>query len=218
MDTVCIRQAIALAIDHENTTWELHYLLRQRMGRLHSAIHLPTTAPVERLMDFIIHYAEHVPAFLDALQDIAPTAGTEELADAATELIAELFVCPPQLLNGHTGLNAAMREAYLAHRLIQEANDQLACRQGAILLAMDMTRSDLVVHQLIGEPFANQLDKAVSVMAHNLLAEHPVPATQAAQASGAGWARLHKQWPCLTDNLAEDLLAYDNGGHSRSLH
>lgn len=217
MDTVCIRQAIAQAIDHENNACELRHLLGQRMGRLHSAIHLPARAPVERLMAFIIHYAEHVPAFLDALQGIAPDTGTEELADAATELIAELFVCPPQLLNGHNGLNAAMCEAYLAHRLIQEANDQLASRQGALLLAMDMTRSDLIVHQLIGEPFANQLDKAVAIMARNLLAEHPVSAAAAEQASRAGWTRLRKQWPCLTDNLAADLLVYGNGG-SPSLH
>lgn len=50
-----------------------------------------------------------------------------------------------------------MGSAY-AHRLIEEINDRYLLETGQIFIPSDMTTANLIMHQLIGEPFANQLD------------------------------------------------------------
>jgi hypothetical protein len=46
---------------------------------------------------------------------------------------------------------------YLAHRLLEELNDVLNASYHCPVIPEDMTRSNLIVHHIIGEPFANNM-------------------------------------------------------------
>ena len=209
MDTVTIRQAINAAKQHEKNSGQLARLLDSRTSHLHRAIELPDEHVVPLLLNFITRYIEHVPEFVDAVDAIAAEAGLEEYTTPVITIAVEFFARPPELLSGHEGLNALMDEAYLAHRLIEEVNDRVLAASGFPLVPMDMTRSNLIIHHLIGEPFANQLDQAVHlIVGHIEYAEEILSSGALAQhlaGTRADWSQELKKWPCLTDSLSIQL-------------
>ncbi|TNE75484.1 MAG: hypothetical protein EP334_10235, partial [Gammaproteobacteria bacterium] len=124
MDTVNIRQAIANAKAHEQVTGQLAHLMQARVSRLHHTIQLPPENIVPALLNFIIHYIDQVPEFIDAVDTIANECNITDYTEPVMSVAKEFFIQPPDLLDGHNGLNALMDESYLAHRLIEEVNDR----------------------------------------------------------------------------------------------
>ena len=213
MDSVNVRQAIARAITNEQQTALLAMHLVPRINNLHKAIHLQGIDAVRTLTQFVVRYTEHVPDFLDALNGIGLNANCNEVTEPLTAICTEFFVQPPELLNGFHGLQAAMNEAYLAHRLIEEVNNHFMAQCGEVLVPMDMTRSNLIIHHLIGEPFANQLDAAVKLIVERLEAERLL-ATDGKFNPGLAreiyWGMEAGHWPCFTDTLSVGLLFGEN--------
>ncbi|MEZ5530628.1 MAG: hypothetical protein R3E57_11980 [Porticoccaceae bacterium] len=207
MDTVNIRQAIATAKAHEHATGQLATLMQARAARLHHAIQLPPQNIVPALLNFIIHYIDHVPEFIDAVDSIADECNLTDHTEPVMQVAKEFFVQPPELINGHHGLNGLMDESYLAHRLIEEVNDRFMSRYSIPLVPMDMTRSNLIIHHLIGEPFANHLDHAVHLIVDNLQGKDLIFVPDACREDRSDrWARDLQRWPCLVDNLSVNLL------------
>src|SRR5690606_14770839 len=161
MDTVKIRSEIHQAQCHEDATHELAVLLYRRIHHLHSAINLHSAQPHHQLLLFVLRYVSRTPDLLDTLLEATRNSPREELCDALAETCLEFFVSPPALLSGRHGLNGAMGKAYLCHRLVEELNDCCRLSTDNPLLPVDYTCSNLIVHQLIGEPFANLLDELV---------------------------------------------------------
>lgn len=213
METINIRKAISQAIASEQQTALLATHLAPRIDRLHKAIHLQGIDAVHTLTQFVVRYTEHVPEFLDALSGIGLNANCNEITEPLIAICAGFFIQPPELLNGHHGLQVAMYEAYLAHRLIEEVNNHFMVQCGETLVPMDMTRSNLIVHHLIGEPFANQLDEAVKLIGERLDAERLLTADGKFNPSLAReiyWGMEADHWPCFTDTLSVDLLFGEN--------
>jgi len=207
MDTVNIRQAIATAKAHEQSTGQLACLMKIRANRLHQAIQLPPQNIVPALLNFIIHYIDQVPEFIDAVDTIANECNIADYTEPVMSVAKEFFVQPPELIDGHNGLNALMDESYLAHRLIEEVNDRFMSRYNMPLVPIDMTRSNLIIHHLIGEPFANQLDHAVHLIADNLQGKELAFVPDACREDRSNrWASDLQRWPCLVDNLSVNLL------------
>lgn len=100
-----------------------------------------------------------------------------------------------------------MDESYLAHRLIEEVNDRFMSSYNAPLVSMDMTRSNLIIHHLVGEPFANRLDQTVQLIIDNLQSRDFVFLPDACMEDRSQrWASDLQRWPCLVDNLSVNLL------------
>ncbi|MDX2349386.1 MAG: hypothetical protein QNK32_03245 [Porticoccus sp.] len=207
MDTVNIRQAIAAARAHENTTSQLALLLKVRANSLHHSVQVPPQNIVPALLNFIIHYIDQVPEFIDAVDAIADECDITDYTEPVMSIAKEFFIQPPNLIEGHEGLNALMDESYLAHRLIEEVNDRFMSCYNTPLVPMDMTRSNLIIHHLIGEPFANQLDQAVRLITDNLQSRDLVFVPDACKKDRSHrWANDLQRWPCLVDNLSVNLL------------
>jgi len=204
MDTVNLRTIIANAEHHEQQTGELSQLLRSRLHSLHCTI-APRSS---ELLDFVTQYVRRLPDILDALRELNALQGTEDRAEALANSCGELFARPPPLLQGHLGLNGAMSSAYLAHRLIEETSDHHLVVHGLVLIPLDSTRSNLVIHQLIGESFANQLDSAVSLLSSDLISGWAPPSSAAGQKAPSATLTkaLIQRWPCLQDSLAGDIF------------
>ncbi|MCP3906529.1 MAG: hypothetical protein GY712_00720 [Oceanicoccus sp.] len=211
MATDAIRDTIALAKLHEQQTDHLAKLLDQHVKNdIHFTIQLPEQDATASLVDFIIAYIEHVPRFIDATRSITSEANIREYAEPFLKLAEDFFLKPPEIVSQHVGLNELMDEAYLAHRLIEEVNDRFMIRTSIPLVPMDMTMSNLIVHSIIGEPFANELDEAVHYMAErNMLKEHvyetPEFKAYVALHQDNHWEKEQQHWPCLTDELSINL-------------
>ena len=68
-----IRESIAEAHRIEAKNHRLRDFLEAKLPELHHAISLPHGNGVDVLQEFITHYIEHVPDFLEALAEITST-------------------------------------------------------------------------------------------------------------------------------------------------
>ncbi len=211
MATNAIRDTIALAKLHEKQHGHLAKLLAQQVQHnIHIAIQLPKQDSTESLLDFVIAYIDHVPEFIDAARAIAQEARIQDFAEPFLKLAEDYFLKPPEIVSGHIGLDELMDEAYLAHRLIEEVNDRFMVHTSIPLVPMDMTMSNLIIHSLIGEPFANELDEAVHYTVERAMMKQHVYNTPAFKAyieqhKHNDWHKEEKHWPCLTDQLSINL-------------
>lgn len=218
MNIDLLHKAIQVAKDHEAQTGQLSGLLEQRISELHRAIQLPSANSVPALLNFIIRYIEHVPEFIEAVQAIAREAGIERSIEPVIKVASDFFLSPPglidQWLEQQNSLEAMMDEAYLAHRLIEEVNDRYMGQVGAPLVPMDMTRSNLIIHHLIGESFANQLDAAVQGAVNQLEQRSSDRNKLTSFVDRVGKRDIDRElirWPCLTDSLSINLMLGEQG-------
>ena len=202
-----MRHAIEQAKAHEEKTQQFSQILNAAIPSLHGAICLPQEKPVNALLDFITRYIEHVPDFIEAMAHITESAKVSDYTRIFLNIAKDFFLNPPEIVDSHMGMQAMLDEAYLAHRLMEEVNDRFLVHCGVPLTPMDMTRANLVVHTLIGEAFANELDLAVQYSIE-LCTDREVSFNNAAlkayltERQANGWKTELATWPCLADDLA----------------
>ena len=226
-----IRAAISLATEQENATGLFLKVLRKNFSKLHGAIALlgtdgrPNATP-DNLLAFVMAYIRHVPDFMEAVNKIGELHNIQAVTTPFLRIVGDFFLSPPELVDGHTGLDALLDEAYLAHRIIEEVNDHILARFGIPLAPMDMTSANLVVHSLIGEPFANDLDHAVQYSVEMLMMrgsnlDKYLVSDAFQQYIGShqreGWAQELSLYPCLANDLSVE-LRFDHSRPNKSLH
>ncbi|MEH6557677.1 MAG: hypothetical protein V7459_14925 [Oceanicoccus sp.] len=210
MTTDAIRNTIELAKLHEQQSGYLTALFEQSTANsIHLAIQLPANNAATCLVDFVISYIEYVPCCIDTVRLISEEAGIDQFAEPFLNLAVDFFLKPPEATRERTGLNELMDEAYLAHRLIEEMNDQFMVNTSIALVPIDMSISNLIVHSLIGEPFANELDEAVHYTAEKAMAGKSIYNSPQLHEYVAVQKRINggqtPYRPCLTDQFAINL-------------
>lgn len=214
-----IRHIISIARQHDQGDLQLLNLLEKRAHLLHEAIKLPDASAASLLTDFVVRYIEQVPNFIEAITSIAQEAGIYDGVQPLLDIARDYFLSPPDIISNHSQLETLLDEAYLAHRLLEEVNDRFIGYCGIPLAPMDMTRANIIAHELIGEPFANELDQAVLFSAELLLNQYRFDGENfqdyVARHKIRGWSEELERWPCLTDDLA---IAVEFGDHPRVLN
>ncbi|MDR7091292.1 hypothetical protein [Cellvibrio fibrivorans] len=201
-----IRQLIQQAQEQDSATGKLLEFVECRKKRLHAAIKLPEQQAAKGLADFVVRYIKHVPDFIDAIRSMAHEAGIDKDVEPLLKIASDYFMSPPSIVDPHSQLEALLDEAYLAHRLLEEVNDRFMAKSGIPLAPMDMTVANVIAHELIGEPFANELDQAVLFSAELLLNEHGFEGANISNYVNAhrerGWTEELEKWPCLVEDLS----------------
>ncbi len=201
-----IRTLILNAKQHADAAVQVSQLVSERTHGLHDAIKLPPLEASNLLATFIIRYIAQVPEFIEVISEIAKEAGIYEGVRPLLHIASDYFLTPPDIIGNHNQLEVLLYEAYLAHRLLEEINDRFIGYCGIPLAPMDMTRANVVAHELIGEPFANELDQAVLFSAELLLDQCSFAGDNfqnyIAMHKKDGWSVELERWPCLTENLA----------------
>lgn len=198
LNTQALRDTIALACRHEHLTRQLEQRLEQQLPALHPIILLPAANAVQALSGFASRYIELVPETLENAAQRANDAGTLEEVYPLLQLAVDYFVKPPELKSGRVCLEELLDDAYLAQRLIEEAGDYHLHLTGSALAIMDTLRANLIIHHLIGEPLASQLDHAVQLACRTLYRS-----TAQAPAQPGGAQLLQR--PCLAAQFHLDL-------------
>ncbi|MDZ7925525.1 MAG: hypothetical protein U5M23_16085 [Marinagarivorans sp.] len=201
-----IRRLIENAKQHELASPQLNRLLQARAQHLHEAIKLPPAEAEQLLAQFVIRYIAQVPEFIEAISEITQEAGIFDGILPLLNIASDYFLTPPDIIGDHSQLEALLDEAYLAHRLLEEVNDRFIGYCGIPLAPMDMTRANVIAHELIGEPYANELDQAVLFSAELLLNKYRFAGESfkhyIALHKSRGWSQELTRWPCLTEDLA----------------
>jgi hypothetical protein len=200
-----IRLLIDKAQAQDSACERLVELLDARKHLLHTAIKLPEPEAAKLLADFVLRYIKHVPDFIEAIRAMAKEAGIHANVEPLLKIASDYFLAPPSIVTAANQLEALLDEAYLAHRLLEEINDRFMAQCGIPLAPMDMTMANVIAHELIGEPFANELDQAVLFSAELLLNEHRFEGENVQQYVNLhkyrGWDEELKRWPCLQEDL-----------------
>ncbi len=210
-----IRSLIVRAREEDQRSGGLISLFAGRTRDLHGAISLPEQRAAQLLADFVGRYIEQVPNFIEAITAITREAGIYPRIQPLLTIACDYFITPPDIVGGNSPLESLLDEAYLAHRLLEEVNDRFIGYCGIPLVPMDMTRANVIAHELIGEPFANELDQAVLFSAELLLNQYRFEGEgfeayiQTHQRSG--WTEELARWPCLAEDLAIDLRFTEQG-------
>lgn len=205
-----IRLSIKKARQHEEQTHALESYLEEKVANLHHCIKLPSQHKAKALVHFVIRYIEHVPDFIEALTELSKKAGIYDSTRNFLDIAEDYFLRPPELIQEHNGLHALIDEAYLAHRLLEEINDRLMMDIGSPLAPMDMTLSNIIIHELLGEEFANQLDLAVhyaveSLFESKVLLSNPKFRAYIHHYTDQPWDNHLQQWPCLAGDSSIEL-------------
>ncbi len=209
MNTPALREQIQLALVQEASSGALARQLQHQLDLLHPTIQLPASDAYGVLTRFVTSYVEQVPDVLDAAHAVAREAGIEAQVKPVLKLAEQFFLSPPSILEGHQGLDALLDEAYLAHRLVEEVNDRYITHLGQPLIPLDTTVANVIAHQLIGEPFANQLDEAVHHAVDELLDEQVFQQSSVQEyrtrLSNPQTVAAWQNWPCLSRQLGVEL-------------
>ncbi len=203
-----IRPTITAVTQDEHQRLALTHYLDGKAPQLHRNICLPDAAPSQTLLQFLVHYVERIADTVEALSELTETVETCAFAKPLVRMIEGYFLSPPEYISQtHTGLRALVDEAYLAHRLIEEFNDRLTMACGIPLIPMDMTKANLVVHDILGDAFANELDLAVSYNVDVLFNEKAMMQNDELKAyvdmrNRIGWKDDIQQWPSLSGDAS----------------
>jgi hypothetical protein len=183
--------------------------LNERVAHLHHSISLRENDGTIALASFIERYVELVPDFITAFDDFLASAGIG--GEIARQIITarDFLDAPVEIISTEEGLEAHMYQAYLAHRLLEELNDVLNAIYNCPVIPVDMTRSNLIVHHIIGEPFANQIDGAIQLLNDKLVksiaSDKDLQEKLNAYISGLGNDPIMR-YPCLTESSNIRLL------------
>ena len=221
MDTVNLRHSIEQARRLEAQHGQLAAQLSQKTPLLHRAIKMPLENAVPVLLDFVVRYTEHVAEFVDVLSIIGVNANCCEYTEAVVNFCASAFDQAPSFLPEQNALATLMAQAYIAHRVIEEVNEHFSKQCNEPLIPMDMTRSNLIIHQLIGEPLANQLDLAAQNAAEQLERDYLRLDSGIFDQNASreiAWGIEVTHWPCLTDTLAVSLLLGPDSPNTNGRH
>lgn len=219
-----IRESISLARSQEAQTGELLNYLSICSPQMHQTIQLPQHKPAETLLAFITRYVEQVPDFLEALAALLHEAKIYEHGKVFLTIAEDFFLSPPAVATHRRGMHELLDEAYLAHRLMEEVNDRMLMSCGVPLIPMDTTLANVVVHDLLGDHYANQLDLAVHFAIETLfdrgnLVGSTVLADFIAHHNRQQWEELLKRWPCLAgDSLISLEFSLTKERHLSSVH
>ena len=221
MNTCNLRHSILQARLLEDQNGQLAAQLSLKTPSLHRAIKMPPDNAISVLLDFVVRYTEHVAEFLDVLSIIGINANCCEYTEAVVNFCTGAFDQVPPLIKGQNKLATLMAQAYIAHRVIEEVNEHFSQQCNEPLIPMDMTRSNLIIHQLIGEPLANQLDLVAQDIAEQLERDYLRLDSGIFDQNASreiAWGIEVTHWPCLTDTLAVGLLLGQGGSKAACIH
>lgn len=157
-----------LALSPQTNEFLVAYL-NERVKHLHHSINLRENDGTAALASFIERYVELVPEFTQAFEDFLRGSNIGGEIERQVTTAKEFLDVPVTVVSSEETLEAHMYQAYLAHRLLEELNDLLSANYNCSVIPVDMTRSNLIVHHIIGEPFANQIDGAIQLLNDKLL-------------------------------------------------
>ncbi len=137
--------------------------LGEKASSLPATITIEGYQPATCLFQFAVEYIEMAPRLIECVEACAREAGKSGLFAPFIDAATRYFTQPSVLLVHYDGLDGLLIRAYLCHRLMEEMYENNRSIRASDLVDIEATQANLLVHQLIGEPFANELDEAITL-------------------------------------------------------
>ena len=135
--------------------------MKETAGQLPASVVVDCHQPAGCLFRFAAEYIEMAPRLIECVDACAIEAGCKPLFQPFIDAAIRYFTQPSAMLLKYEGLNGLLIRAYQCHRLMEEMHENNRSIRASELFDLEATRANLLVHSLIGEPFANELDDAI---------------------------------------------------------
>lgn len=185
-----LRQQIERAICPERHDRALRLLVHRFTLRVASRLEAQPPHHVEKKLAALIQaYARYLPLLVSEFDQGCRQSGWQEVSRQSQTIIAAFFG-RTDLDIRVTGLLSLIDKIFFAHRLIEELHDHLMCERLDPAIRWNMTATNLMIHQLLGEEHASRLDMTAIGFSKTLLqAPTPIPVSDG--------DRQYRQWPCF---------------------
>lgn len=196
-----IEQQIRHALAEEEQEHTLESALQASHEQVARLVDLNKRNTGKQLLDFVSLYIRSVPTLLNDLQAVAAEKKLSRSVQPLIDIATEFFKLPSHTLGKRSGLTALMVKSYLAHRLLEEVNDACLFHTGTAIIPMDMSFTNTIVHTLIGEPFANDMDKLVDDTVKKLFQQEHNNKGFINELSSSNLVHICQQWPSLSGQV-----------------
>lgn len=121
----------------------------------------------QKIYPFCFQYIQQIPGLCQSLLTTGRNLGLESLLSTYTEFSSRYLAsaCDEiQLENSRPGLAQfliLLQGAYVFNRMLEELDDKTEIFIGVPINDLNMMDANLVVHEILGDNFANRLDKIV---------------------------------------------------------
>lgn len=172
------------------------HALQPRVAELARVVDIPHEQGDHYVMQFVTRYIQATPALIVQWQQAAQKRGLTHVAWPIVQLCRDCFTLSSPSLDHRAGFAGLLCQTYLVQRLLEEVNDRITQRSGRPLIESDSSLANVLVHHVLGESFANELDAWV---------ENTVVRWHTQQNKGECWIERHAlrnlvriwpQWPC----------------------
>lgn len=167
-----IEQQLADALQSEQQTHRLEKVLQANYGLISRLVKVEQATAGKQLLDFVQLYIRSVPSLLSDFLHTAKKIGLSASVQPLVSIAYSFLNFPEEKIGARSGLTALMVKAYLANRLLEEVNDACHYHIGKTMIPIDMTLTNMIIHTIIGEPFANDMDELVNAAVKNLFSQH----------------------------------------------
>ena len=208
-----IRQMIGHAIARDAVTGEVAAALTQRYL---AAGQYPNPLALNQQVMFLRTYVGRIADLLDGLRAAARRAGVSARVEPLLESAEHYFCAPLDVISDHVGLVGLVDDAYVCSRLLQIASDRHRATAGVPLLPVDLTAENDFARQLIGEPYASQLDAIVGSASTSVPFDHAVTELGRSQPTLSDTERPWQDDPSVEPGDAAMLSAMLSGRDTRS--
>lgn len=192
---------IARARRQEARTGAFLKQLHEKSATLPASIVFDGYQPSICLFQFAVEYIEMAPRLIECVGACAREAGKAGLFAPFITTAIRYFTQPSIVLAANEGLDGLLIRAYLCHRLMEEMYENNYSTRHSQLVDIEVTQANLLAHELIGEPFANELDAATVVTATQIAGTPDYyqlnldPFVE--QAKHAAWSWMRDYWEHL---------------------
>lgn len=215
MNSEAVFRVINQAKLSEAKTGAFHHMMEDKIYQLHLIIGLHANDPAQCLVKFATEYIEMAPRVMECVEACAKEAHTEQLFEPFLQAAYNYFVHPTMMFSHYTGLDGLLMKAYLCHRLLEEMYENNKSIRNSQLCAVEVTQANLLAHQLIGEPFANELDQSALITVQQIAGSPDYyelnlnPFVEQAQHQAWNWMREYWQ-SLLSRNHIQFHFSYRN--------
>ena len=198
MTPEAITGIINQARNQEAASGQFRRAMETRVPELHGIIGVDSKDPPDNLVNFGIEYVDMAPKLIDCVSACADEAEVGELFQPFVATAIAYFTSPSVLLASYEGLEGLLIKAYQCHRLMEEMYENNRSFRNSQLLDFEATQANLLVHHLIGEPFANELDQSILITVRQIAGSSDYYDLNLApfvdQASQDAWRWMREYW------------------------
>ncbi|EAR09811.1 hypothetical protein MED297_05664 [Reinekea sp. MED297] len=158
-----------------------------------------------KLYQLVLGYSQSLPSVMEAFDQGCQQYQWHQVGENALFIIAQYFQ-NDSTTSTVKGLLSVQDSVFFGHRLIEELHDHLMCHCGHPVLPWNMTKTNLLMHQFIGQSFAAQLEVTAMELTEKLMKQTPDDVTTDKP------SHQEAPWPCFFEQYDLNVSAWPTSG------